>query len=58
MTWASVSSGSEVGRVLHVEVRWIRVEEVRWGRLWYVKSNEPGCRKTVRRIRVWDVEVR
>ena len=45
-------------RVLHVEVRWARVEEVRWGRLWYVKSNEPGCRKTVRRVRVWDVEVR
>ena len=30
------------GRVLHVEVRWIRVEEVRWGRMWCVKSNEAG----------------
>ena len=34
------------GRVLHVEVRWARVEEVRWGKMWYVKLNEPGFKNS------------
>ena len=32
--------------MLHVEVRWARVEEVRWDRMWYVKSNEPGFKNS------------